>query len=236
MKDVLHSLLWLCLLALSGWAQTVQEADRLFTYGENASQDLQALGIATTALHSDADNYQWLWRAARGHYYAGDAAKGAERLRHYQAGISYGQRATAREPNAAEGHFWLGANYGGFAEERGGVKALSTVKKVRAEMEAVLRLNASYADGSAYLALGELDRQVPRLFGGNLKRALTRLESGVKVAPNNLEMKYALAQAYQDDGRKDDARRWLNEVISGKARKTSERGVQEKARKLLAKL
>lgn len=236
MRDAIHMLLGLCLLAISSLAQSVQEADRLFTHGENASQDLQALGLVTNALQTDANNYQWLWRAARGHYYAGDAAKGAERLKQYQAGIGYGQRATAREPNAAEGHFWLGANYGGFSEEKGGVKALSTVKKVRAEMEAVLRLNASYADGSAYLALGELDRQVPRLFGGNLKRAITRLETGLKVAPQNLEIKYALAQAYQDDGRKDDARRLLNEVISNQPRKPAERGVQEKARKLLAKL
>jgi Tfp pilus assembly protein PilF len=99
-----------------------------------------------------------------------------------------------------------------------------------------LRLNANYAEGSAYLALGELDRQVPGLFGGDLKRSINRLETGVKVAPQNLEMKYVLAQAYQEAKRIEDARRMLNEVINGHARKASERRVQEKARTLLSKL
>ena len=236
MRTALQSLTLLCLLVVAALAQTPQEADRVFTHGEDANKDIQVLGIATRALQTDANNYQWLWRAARGHYYAGDAAKGAGRLKNYQAGISYGLRAAAAEPNAAEGHFWLGANYGGFGEEKGGVKALGPAKKVRAEMEAVLRLNDRYAEGGAYLALGELDRQLPKLFGGNLKRAITRLETGVKLVPQNIEMKYALAQAYQDAGRKDDARRMLNEIIRGNARKSAERGVQDKARKLIAKL
>lgn len=236
MRNLIQSLTLLGLLALVGLAQSVQEADRFFTYGEDASKDVQALGIATRALQTDANNYQWLWRAARGHYYVGDAAQGADRLKNYQAGISYGLRATAAEPNAAAGHFWLGANYGGFGQEKGGVKALGPAKKVRAEMEIVLRLNDRYAEGGAYLALGELDRQMPRVFGGNLKRAITRLETGVKLVPPNLEMKYALALAYRDAGRKDDARRMLNEIISGNARKAAERGVQDKARQLIAKL
>ncbi len=236
MRNATQSLTLLCLLAFAALAQTPPETDRLFTYGEDSTKDIQALGVATRALQTDANNYQWLWRAARGHYYAGDAAKGADRLKNYQAGISYGLRATAAEANAAEGHFWLGANYGGVGEEKGGVKALGIVKKVRAEMEIVLRLNERYAEGGAYLALGELDRQLPKLFGGNLNRAITRLETGVKLIPPNLELKHSLAQAYRDAGRKDDARRTLNEIISGSARKASERDVQTKARKLLTQL
>lgn len=236
MRNAIQSLTLLCLFAFAALAQTPQEADRLFTHGEDSTKDIQSLGIATRALQTDANNYQWLWRAARGHYYAGDAAQGADRLKNYQAGISYGLRATAAEPNAAEGHFWLGANYGGFGEEKGGIKALGPAKKVRAEMETVLKLNDRYAEGGAYLALGELDRQVPRLFGGNLNRAITRLETGVKLVPQNLEMKCSLAEAYRDAGRKDDARRMLNEIIGGKARKSAERDVQDKARTLLTKL
>lgn len=236
MRYVIQTLTLLACLAISAWAQSYQDADRLFTNGEDASKDLQALGIATRAVQSSPNDYQWLWRAARGHYFVGDASKGAERLRNYQAGVSYGQRATAAQPNAVEGHFWLGANHGGVGEEKGGIRALSIIKKVRAEMESVLRLNANYAEGSAYLALGELDRQVPGLLGGDLKRAINRLETGVRVAPQNLEMKYVLAQAYQEAKRIEDARRLLNEVINGSARKRAERNVQIKARALLAKL
>src|SRR5262245_61684107 len=156
---------------------------------------------------SEANNYQWLWRAARASYFVGDEANKTEKLRYFEKGIDAGLRATALEPNAVEGHFWLGVNYGGYSEQKGVFKALVTVKKIRAEMETVLRLNDKYQDGGAYLALGEMDRQLPRIIGGNLDRAITRLEQGGRIAPNNLDLKFALAEAYQEAGRKEDARR-----------------------------
>ncbi len=224
------------LLACAGFAQSFQEADHLFTYGDDTGRDQQALAVIEKALASDGNNYQWLWRAARARYYIGDEAPAAAKLKHFESGIAYAQRAISQLPNAVEGHFWLGANYGGYSQVKGAFSALTTVKKIRVEMEIVLRLNAAYADGSAYLALGELDRQLPRLLGGSVKRAITRLEQGVKSAPRNLDMKYALAEAYQDDGRIEDARRQLNELTQAAARNRADRNVQEKARRLLAKL
>lgn len=224
------------LLACAVYAQSLQEADHLFTYGEDSQRDQLALAVIEKALATDGSNYQWLWRAARVRYHLGDAAPKAAKLQHYESGIGYGQRATSQQPNAVEGHFWLGANYGGYSEVKGALSALQTIKKIRAEMEAVLRLNAGYAEGNAYLALGELDRQLPRLLGGNVKRAIMRLEEGVKIAPRNLEIKLALAKAYQADGRKEDARRQLNALLQAAPRQRGEARIQDKARKLLAKL
>jgi tetratricopeptide (TPR) repeat protein len=236
MRHLLQAIITLALLVVTALAQSFSEADRLFTYGEDTNRDKQALVVIEKALGSDGNNYQWLWRAARAHYYIGDEAPNAEKLKHFESGISYAQRAIALEPNAVEGHFWLGASYGGYSEVKGMFSALATVKKIRAEMETVIRLNGRYEDGRAYQALGELDRQLPRLMGGNVKRAIERLEEGMKIAPHNLEMKYVLAQAYQDDGRKEDARRQLNELLQASARNRAERNAQDKARKLLAKL
>jgi tetratricopeptide (TPR) repeat protein len=236
MHHLIPVILCLCLSASATFAQSFQEADRLFTGGEDFQRDQQAWAVIEKALMSDGNNYQWLWRAARVRYCLGDNAPKAEKLKYYESGVGYGQRATAQEPNAAEGHFWLGANYGGVSEIQGAFSALATIKKIRAEMETVLRLNAGYHNGSAYLALGELDRQLPRLLGGNLTRAITQLEAGLKIAPQNLEIKYALAQAYQEAGRKEDARRQLNEMLQAAARTSTERHVQNKARTLLAKL
>jgi hypothetical protein len=220
-------------------ANPFAEADRLFTFGEIAERDKRSLALMEQALAQDGNNYQWLWRAARVYYHVGDNAAKSEKLAYFEKGIAVGQRAIAQLPNAAEGHFWLAANYGGYSQQKGAFKALATVKKIRAEMETVLRLNDRYHSGSAYLALGELDRQLPRLLGGSVKRAVERLEQGVRVAPHNLEMKLALAQAYQEAGRKEDARRQLQELAARQInpdRARAERGVQAKAQRLLDKL
>ncbi len=215
------------------------DADRLFTFGEDAERDKQSLAVVERALSMSSDDYQWLWRAARGYYYVGDNAGKSDKLRYFERGMDTGQRSVARQPGAVEGHFWLAANYGGFSEQKGAFKALAMVKKIRAEMEKVLSLNNLYQDGAAYLALGEMDRRLPRLIGGNLQRAISWLEQGLKVAPKNIEMKLALAQAYQDAGRREDARRQLQEIIGQQvnpSRARSEGGVREKARRLLGKL
>src|SRR5438093_492793 len=149
-----------CLLSTPAWAQRkprptatpkeasttpasanpIQDADRLFSHGEDEARDRQALAIIERAVAADANNYQLLWRASRLYYFVGDSAKQAEKLRYFERGIDAGKAAVAQQPNSAEGHFWLGANYGGYSEVKGALKALQTVKNIRAEMETVTRL------------------------------------------------------------------------------------------------
>ena len=219
-------------------ADPIAEADGLFAYGEDRGRDRQALSIIERALETRADEYQLLWRAARVYYHVGDDAEAGEKQHYFERGIAAGQRAVALQPTGVEGHFWLGANYGGLSEVQGMVQAFQMIKHVRAEMETALRLQAGYEDGGAYLALGELDRQLPRLFGGSVKRAIAYLEQGLRVAPQNMAMRLALAEAYLDAGRRDDGHRQLLEILHMPvlpARTRANRATQEKARQLLSK-
>ncbi len=249
MKKAIFLIFTICFLSTSVFAQLnlraavapananpFQEADHLFTFGEDTERDKKSLGVIERALAGNGKDYQWLWRAARAYFYVGDGAAKSEKLAYFEKGMNTGQRAIAEQPNAVEGHFWLAANYGGYSEQKGALKALTMVKKIRAEMETVLRLNDRYHDGGAYLALGEMDRQLPRIIGGNLTRSVQRLEQGLGVAPNNLEMRLALAQAYQEAGRKEDARRLFQEIAQKQVKTQAERDVQEKAKRLLGKL
>ncbi len=168
----------------------------------------------------------------------GGAAAAKAGLVFLARGLAAARRATAQNANGVEGHYWLGASYGGYCQEKGGLSALRAAGKVRAEMEAVLRLDAGYEDGSALFALGEIDRRMPRLFGGDLKRAVAYLERGLALAPRNPQMKCALAEAYLEAGRRDDARRQLQESLQLQpaTRVNENRRAQERARRLLGKL
>ncbi len=216
----------------------IRESDKLFTFGEQPDSDRRALAIIERVTANSGGDYHLQWRLARALYYVGDSTDGGAKIPHFERGIEAGRRAVSIQPNAVEGHFWLAANYGGYSEEKGAFKALQMVGKIRSEMETVLRIDDRYHHGGAYLALGEMDRQLPRIIGGNNRRAISRLEQGLKVAPRNLEMKLALAQAYREDGRKSDSEKLLREIIEGQiepSRARSERHVQNKARKLLGR-
>ncbi len=211
------------------------DSDRLLSRGDNTAQDQQALAILESAVATDGKNYDLLWRAARAAYYVGDFGEPADKLKFFEKGIAIALRAIALQPNEVEGHFWLAASYGGKAQLVGALKALSTVKKIREEMQTVVKLNDAYENGNAYLALGEIDREMPSVMGGNKKRGLSLFEQGLKVAPENLDLKVALAKAYQDAGRKDDAKRLLEEVIKAQPTTRIQRDAQEEAKQLLSK-
>ena len=219
-------------------ADPMAEADDLFSYGEDMGRDRQALSIIERALETRADEYQLLWRAARVYYHVGDDAETGKKRHYFERGIATGQRAVALQSTGVEGHFWLGANYGGWSEVQGIVQAFQMIKHVRAEMETALHLQASYEDGGAYLALGQLDRQLLRLLGGSVKRAIAYLEQGQRVAPQSIAIRLALAEAYLDAGRRDDGHRQLLEILYLPvlpARARANRATQEKARQLLSK-
>ena len=212
--------------------------DALFSYGEDKERDRQALATLERAVAMDATNYQLLWRAARAYYQVGDDASASEKRRYFEPGIEMGQRAVVQQLTGVEGHFWLGANYGGLSEIQGVWQAFQMVKKVRDEMEMVLRLQADYEHGSAYRALGEIARQLPGILGGNLKRAIGYLEQGLRVAPQNMGMKFALAEAYREAGQQTASQRQLQEILSmpvRPARSQADRHTQDKARQLLRK-
>jgi tetratricopeptide (TPR) repeat protein len=224
---------------LSTNTDSVADADALFSYGEDTARDLQALAILTRALVADEHNYQVLWRAARAYYQVGDDASDREKRYYFERGIDMGQRAVAEQPSGAEGHFWLAANYGGLSEIQGIWQALQMVKHVRTEMETVLRLQPDYEDGSAYRALGEIARQLPRVLGGNQKHAIAYFEQGLRVAPQNMGLKLALAKAYLEAGRQHEtSQRLLSEILQmpvRPARAQADRRTQDKARQLLRK-
>ena len=216
----------------------VADADVLFSYGEDTARDLQALATLTRALVTDAHNYQVLWRAARAYYQVGDDASNREKQRYFERGIEMGQRAVAQQPAGVEGHFWLAANYGGLSEIRGIWQAFQMVKRVRTEMETALRLQPDYEDGSAYRALGEIARQLPGVLGGNLQRAIAYFEQGLRVAPQNMGLKLALARAYLEAGQREASQRLLAEILQmpvRPARAQADRRTQDKARQLLHK-
>ena len=226
------------LLTPSTPADPVAEADALFSYGEDTARDLQALATLVRALVTDAHNYQLLWRAARAYYQVGDDASEREKQRYFEHGIEMGQLAVAQQPSSAEGHFWLGANYGGLSAIQGIWHALQMVKKVRSEMETALRLQPEYEDGNAYRALGEIARQLPGVLGGNLKRAIVYFEQGLRVAPQSMELKLALAKAYLEAGQRQASQRLLAEILQmpvRPARAHADQHTQDKARQLLRK-
>lgn len=216
----------------------IAQADKLYAQREDLAQARQAIALLRQARSADLGNYEAAWKLAKFNYYLGDFTQGGdERERAFREGIEAGKVAVKLQPEKPEGHFWLGANYGGKAQTST-LGGFSAIKDIRQEMETVLRLDEGFESGSAYMALGQLYLEAPGMFGGDSHKALEILEKGLRYGSNNSPYRLQLAKAYLAVKRKDDARKQLNALLEIKpdpAYLPEFKKATEEARKLLEK-
>ena len=194
-------------------ASLVARADQFYAQREDLKQLQQGIVLLREAVTGDPNNYDANWRLAKFNYYLATHTDGDYRDRAFREGIQAGKAAVTLQPNMPEGHFWLGANYGGVLEAET-ISGLASLSDVRNEMNTVLKLNEGYQDGSAYMVLGLLDLKAPKIVGGDQERAVTEFEKGLQFGKGNAFLRLHLAEAYLAVGKKSEAQQQLDAILS----------------------
>jgi hypothetical protein len=195
---------------------SIAEADGLYAQRLDLVKVRQAIVALRQAQADDSTNYELAWRLAKYNYYLGaHTPESTEKAKAFREGIDAGKLAIQLQNDKPEGHFWLGANYGGNAQ-LSTLAGLSAVEDIRNEMETVLKLDEKYQNGSAYLGLGQLYLESPKVFGGDVSKAISYLEKGIKVGPENNMIRAKLAAAYAEAHRNEEARKEIETIMSTK--------------------
>ena len=222
-----------------GAAEKMAQADGLYAHREDLGQARQAVALLRQARIEDYGSYEIAWKLSRADYYVGDHTDNdRERDDSFREGIEAAQMAVKLQEGKPEGHFWLGANYGGSAKNST-LANLSSVEDIRREMEAVLKLDESFQAGSAYLGLGQLYLQAPRMLGGDRQKAVDYLEKGLRFGKENALLRLRLAEAYHQVNRDADALKQIDFLFSMKIDPAFEpeyKEAVEKAQKLRTEL
>lgn len=217
-------------------AELIANADKLYEQREDLARAREAVAMLKRVRKAEAQNYEAAWRLARLDYYLGSHTKDEkERDAAFREGVQAGEDAIRWQAGKAEGHFWLGANMGGRAQSSS-LSGLADAEDIRREMEAVIKIDEGYEGGSAYMVLGQVDLELPRLMGGDPDEAVKNLEKGLRFGADNLLLRLRLAQAYLATGRKEDARKQLDIVMNTKPNPKfapEYKDATEEARKLL---
>jgi tetratricopeptide (TPR) repeat protein len=190
-----------------------QSADALYADRENLADARQAAQLWTAESARGPSAYEPAWKLARVCYWLGGHAPERERRAFLDKGIDAGRRAAHLAPNAPEGHFWLAANMGAVAESFGIRAGLQYRTPIRQELEAVLRIDPSFMDGSADRALGRYYFKVPGWLGGSKSRAEQHLRTSLTYDPNSTISHYFLAELLLDEKRVPEARAELQHVL-----------------------
>jgi tetratricopeptide (TPR) repeat protein len=222
--------------------ETLHRADALlkeFDETEKPESLHSASALIDDAAKSNPRDYGVQWRRARANQIVGLVAKkDDDKLVAFQRAIDAGKAAVAARPDGVEGHYWLGTSYGCYGETKGMLKALSSIGDIRDEMHAAIKIDPKYDDGGAYVVLGKIDFELPGWMGGNAKRAIEEYERGLELVPNGALLKLYLSESYYDAGRRDDARRLIDELLAlklGEHSSRDQRRAQREAREFYAK-
>jgi tetratricopeptide (TPR) repeat protein len=117
-----------------------------------------------------------------------------ERLKLFDEGREAGERSLERNADCAPCHFWTGINHALLGNEKGIFSSVTGLKRVREHAQRVLELDEGYAFGGAHRLLGQIDRVLPGILGGNNSRARKHFEEAIRIAPDEPMNYFELSQ------------------------------------------
>src|SRR5258705_13948862 len=134
----------------------VVQADQLYAQRDDLMRVRQGIVMLRQAVTADPGSYDAAWRLAKFNYYlATHTEDHQERDAAFRQGIDAGKTAVELQDGKPDGHFWLGANYGGSAQVST-LAGLANVDDIKHGMATGLQLDAGDQNGSAYMGPGML--------------------------------------------------------------------------------
>ncbi len=169
-------ILALAVIAAPGFGQTaaehIQQGDSFYAQYE----DQKALDEYMAALQLEAENYEALWKTARGIVDLSDLITGKDaesmekRKKMYNDAYAYAKKAVAINPNDTWGHFFVSSTLGNKALLMSTKDQINASKQIKAAIERSIALDGT--NDLAYHALGRWHRRMAeiggakRFFGG----------------------------------------------------------------------
>ena len=154
---------------------------------------------------------------------------------------SQADQASAKEAFRTDLLIWSAIVKSTWAGAKGGLGALSLVKEAKAKLEIAIKQDPRALEGSAYTSLGSLYYQVPGwpVGFGDDEKAEQLLKQALAINPNGIDPNYFYGDFLLDQGRKDEARAYLDKALAAPSRpgrEVADEGRRGEIRERLAKL
>jgi tetratricopeptide (TPR) repeat protein len=213
------------LLALPVHALDYAQVDALII-SKDVAEIERAIEMLEEHLGQQPQDGEALWLAGKAYLYLGDRTDG-DRLRVFEKGKEYTDKAVELVPDSPDAHYWLAALIGRIGQTRGILSSLFMVRPMKDALDRALELDENYAP--AYWVLSQLYQQAPGfpLSIGSKKQALENAQRAVELEPQNLEFQLQLARALDHNGKEKEARDLLQQIRSNPALKADPEILQE---------
>ncbi len=192
-----------------------------------ATQNSFAIGDAAKALQQQWDVVKY-------------QTPSKEKEKQFESLAERAKNVETAHPDDAEVLVWEAIILSSYAGEKGGLGALSLVKKAKALLEKAEQIDSGVLDGSVYTSLGSLYYQVPGwpLGFGDDDKAGEYLRKALSIAPNDIDANFFYGDYLIEENEYAQAIQVLERALNAPARPGREQadaGRKEEIKQLLAK-
>ena len=189
-------------------------------------------GLSSSAEMPEVREIQFEWARL---YYMEEFLN--DNYRELEALVEKANQVAAEHPQNAEALVWDAIVMSTMAEKKGGLGALSLVKKARAKLEEAEAIDPTVLGGSIYASLGTLYSKVPGWpFGfGSDEKAEVYFKKALAINPQGLDINYFFAEYLADNGDEQQALEYVDRALQAPRmaeRPVADRGRREQAQKL----
>ncbi|HVR63370.1 MAG TPA: hypothetical protein VMU50_15825, partial [Polyangia bacterium] len=173
--------------------------------------------LAAAALARAPHDYGILWRAARVYFWLSDdpAVANDQRSKWGKQGWDLAEQAVAANPSDAAGHYFAAVCMGNYALGLGIMRALSQglEGKFKERLKRAGELDARFQHGSIPTAWGRFYDKLPWP-KRDRKKAQQYEREAMQINPASLRARVYLASSLLDDGKPEEAKPLLDEVVA----------------------
>lgn len=187
------------------------------------------------AATSPGERANCLIHLARICFILGELSPKGEKDAYFAKGKQYAETLIREQPEWTEGHYWLGLNLCGLAEEAGPKRGLRLVPEIIAAMERALEVDQVYDQAGAHRVLGRVYYECPAwpLSVGDLNKSLRHLSAAAAICPENSTNHLFLAETLLKLGKKTEARQELEKVLKATRHAVCPKELEEDRRQAL---
>ena len=193
--------------------------------------------LLKNALSSDPSSFDANWRMAGLLNWQADGTEGELKAALGKGAWQAGDRAITAKPEDVRGHYHGGTGIGLYSEGVGILTALSQglEGKFRDRIQAAIRIDKDFLDGAPQVVWGRYFYKLPWP-KRDVSESIKVLREAVRGHPDNWRAKLYLADSLADDGKGDEAKKLVQEVLAGKvsADPPEQKRLQDMAKKWLA--
>ncbi|QQS50726.1 MAG: hypothetical protein IPM71_14220 [Bacteroidota bacterium] len=191
----------------------MKEANLLFNDKGKPESITKACKLYAEFLSTHENNFEACWKLSRaisflGEFYPEHAWKDM-----YSSPLKYAEKSVQIEPLRPEGHLWLGIMLGRDGQDKGIMKSLKNLSRMKIALQISIDIDKTLENGLALRAMGRLYFTLPKIVGGNYEISLRYLYQSLEIVKNPITI-YYLSDTYQAMGHHAKSNEYLEDLIN----------------------